>query len=297
MKELLPVMQSAACYAELAEIAGSWGEKEIEKGIWDRDSKQIDHMKFRGTFENTIAGGCPRHEHIKRIVERHQQSNLHMWRRHPIGEILCVPALRQDDILENLRTLANTPVAKHIWVKTIAIFNTDISQLIEIEDSKHSIATLSKQACPWVLQALLGRMRLNQLRGETRLDIEFERAIWEIFPACVAGSPHLYIAQHALTAALENFFKWEPFHSQRFPLEVLDNLMIIPRNNIASRIAIEAENAMKAGTVLPTADLVAYREGLANDALAANARRIESKKSEIEIWKPKVPLWQYQDTK
>lgn len=221
---LLRAMRSSACYAELAQLAKSWEPNSIERSVFGRDWDKSDHEKIRSTFYSTRDGALIQTKHAQKICETFPNTRLAWWRIHPIGQILCDSSLKQGGVLQALEMLPAGPERALMWdERCVGLLSFERYQ-IEIPSDIASINSLEEIGTSDALLALIGRMRLSQLRGgETELDVAYERAIWRILPACIARTPHLYLGHRALVEALHQFLWWSPFSDSRYLHSVDDD--------------------------------------------------------------------------
>lgn len=237
---LLKALRSAACYAELAELSGSWEPNEMERRIFGRDYSGKDYKKRRGTFYSAMEGAAIQPRHIDEVERTYPQTKLRWWRQHPLGEILCNASLEQDGVLRTLRSLPESEEREFMWdEKGVGMLSFERFR-IEVADSEEAISALVKIGSVESLLVLVARMRLAQLRGrETSLDFAYERAIWQILPTCLAKSPHLYLGNEALLLALDGFLSWSPFSDARFVRRLVDSSIEELRCSLPSRLACE----------------------------------------------------------
>lgn len=217
--KLLAAMQSAAVYAELASVTGSWEPNEIERRLYKRDWNKPGPARLRGTFYGARNGGNIHAARAEAVRSLAPDSNLDWWRRHPLGLILCDASLGQDGVLDALRMLPQGPERSCIWDERWVSTLTATTIAREIQDSSEVIQRLAVMRTPSALLAVVGRMRLNQLRAANGfLDVDYEKALLHMLPETIAHSPHLFLGQDALLEAVWLFLRWIPHAESRFLL-------------------------------------------------------------------------------
>lgn len=222
--KLLTAMQSAATFAELAVLTGSWEPNTIERRIYQRDWNKVGPFKLRGTFYGARDGRNIHATHAEAIQSLFPGTNLDWWRRHPIGRILCDASLGQDGVLDALNMLPQGPERSCIWDERWVSTLTATTVAREIQDTSEVIQRLSAMRTPGALLALIGRMRLNQLRAaNASLDVRYENALLHMLPETIAHSPHLFLGQEAILEALWLFLRWIPHVESRFLLRPDDH--------------------------------------------------------------------------
>jgi len=250
-------MQSAAVYAELAVLANSWEPNEIERRIYSRDWNKAGPNKLRGTFYGTRDGRNIHASHVDKILSLFPDSHLDWWRRHPIAQILCNAHLGQDGILSALNTLPNGPERQSIWNEGWVGPFTFTPVVRELPDTAEVIQRLAVMRSPFALLAVIGRMRLAQLRGtDPDIDYEYKKALLHMLPDCIAFSPHLFLGHEALLEAVCRFLWWSPHAETRLLAQAFDE------NSLAVVETIkQAANrpASWSGLPLPPIDQLASR--------------------------------------
>lgn len=212
--QLLTAMQSAGAYAELAVLAGSWEANDIERRIYGREWNRTGNDKLRGTFHAPRDGAKMHLSQVDKILSLFPDSHLSWWQRHPIAQILCDASLGQDGVLEALNTLPYGAARNCVWGDQHT-FGARIAR--ELPDTAEVFLRLANERTPFALLALIGRMRLAQLRGAGGpIDRKYEQLILQMLPDCIAHSPHLFLGQEALLEALWRFLRWSPYAHIRF---------------------------------------------------------------------------------
>jgi len=248
---LFQALRSAACYAELALQSGSWDPNTIEEKIFSRSYKETGPKKRRGTFYKAMNGTVVQPRYLSRIEEVYPATRIRWWREHPLAEILCNGSLQQDGVLKAIATCPAGQERQLMWDEDYVGMLSWERFRVEIPDSVETIASLARIGSVESLLVLLGRMRLSQLRGGgTCLDMEYECAVWQVLPTCVARSPHLYLGHEALLAALDRFLSWSPFSDSRFIAGLRDKRADELRLSFYSRL----RNELKRQDVQPLPD-------------------------------------------
>ena len=247
--KLLTAMRSAAVYAELASIAKNWEPNEIERFIYERDWNKPGPAKLRGTFHGTRDGRIIQPTHAKTIQSRFPCSDLDLWLRHPIGQILCNASLGQDGVLKALDTLPRGPERRCIWAEEWPSTLTATPVAREIPDTTGVVQRLAGMRTHHALLALVGRMRLNQLRtADGFMDAAYEKALLHMLPDCIASSPHLFLGQEALLASVCLFLRWIPHAESRYLLQ--PDSYLIP-SDVDERLAKATDQINWPGLSLP----------------------------------------------
>jgi hypothetical protein len=237
---LLKELRSAACYAELAVQSGTWDPNDIETKVFDRSYKKTGPGKRRGTFYKAMNGTVVQPRYLLKIESVFPGTRIRWWRDHPLAEILCNAALEQDGVLKALGTCAAGQERQLMWDENYVGMLSWERFRVEVPDSVETIAALVQIGSVESLLVLVGRMRLAQLRGARgSLDMEYERAIWQVLPTCVARSPHLYLGHEALFGALDGFLSWSPFSDSRFLAGLRDKRAEELRLSFFSRLSNE----------------------------------------------------------
>ncbi|MBK9494699.1 MAG: hypothetical protein IPO08_09160 [Xanthomonadales bacterium] len=254
---LLQALRSAACYAELAVLSGSWDPNDIEEKVFDRSYKKTGPAKRRATFYKAMHGTVVQPRYLPDIESIFLDTRIRWWRAHPLGEILCNAALEQDGVLKALKTCPAGEVRKLMWDEScVGAFSCEQFR-VELPDSIETIEALVRIGTVESLLVLVGRMRLAQLRGRSELDSEYEHAVLKTLPTCVARSPHLLLGSEALLAALDGFLSWAPFSDSRFIGLFWDKQAIDLRHSFDSRLAHEIK---RLGVQAPPAEHLAIRK-------------------------------------
>lgn len=274
---LLQALRSAACYAELAVLSGSWDPNDIEARIFDRSYKKSGPAKRRATFYKAMNGTVVQPRYLTAIESAFPGTRIRWWRAHPLGEILCNAALEQDGVLKALGTCPAGKERQLMWDEnTVGMMSWERFR-IEVPDSVEMIDALVEIGSVESLLVLLGRMRLAQLRGRSELDMTYERAVWKTLPTCVARSPHLLLGSDALLAALDGFLSWSPFSDNRFLGQIWDKQAVELRLSFNSRLAHEIKHL---DVQSPPEEHLSIRRRIVTDILAGrteqSARRRKS---------------------
>lgn len=254
---LLQALRSAACYAELAVMSGSWDPNDIETKVFDRSYKKSGPGKRRATFYKAMNGTVVQPRYLPAIESVFPGTRIRWWRAHPLGEILCNAALEQDGVLKALGTCPAGEERQLMWdEKSVGMMSSERFR-IEVPDSVETIDALVGIGSVESLLVLIGRMRLAQLRGRSELDMTYERAVWKALPTCVARSPHLLLGSEALLAALDGFLSWSPFSDSRFIGQIWDKRAVDLRHSFDSRLAHELK---RIGVQAPPAEHLSIRK-------------------------------------
>lgn len=262
---LLQALRSAACYAELAILSGSWDPNDIETKIFDRSYKKTGPGKRRATFYKAMNGTVVQPRYLPEIESVFPGTRIRWWRAHPLGEILCNADLEQDGVLKALGTCPAGEERQLMWDESSVGMMSWERFRIEVPDSVETIDALVEIGSVESLLVLIGRMRLAQLRGRSEFDMTYERAIWKTLPTCVARSPHLMLGSEALLAALDGFLSWSPFSDSRFLGLIWDKQAVELRNSFDSRLAHEMK---RLGVQAPPAEHLSIRKSAAERILA-----------------------------
>lgn len=236
---LLQALRSAACYAELAILSGSWNPNDIESKVFDRSYEKTGPEKRRGTFYKAMNGTVVQPRYLPDIERVFPSTRIRWWRAHPLAEILCNAALEQDGVLKALGTCPPGSERQLMWDENYVGMLSWERFRVEVPDSVGTIDALVQIASVESLLILLGRMRLAQLRGRSELDTAYECAVWKLLPTCVARSPHLHLGTEALLAALDGFLSWSPFSDSRFLEQIREKQVVELRLSFHARLAQE----------------------------------------------------------
>lgn len=257
--KLLTAMQSSATYAELALLAGSWEPNDIERQVYGRDWNKVGPSKLRGTFYGARDGRNIHTSHVDMIRSLFPDSQLDWWRCHPIAQILCDASLGQDGVLDALNTLPKGLERRRIWDEEWAGAYTFAPFARELPDTVEVIQKLAGMRTPFALLALIGRMRLAQLRGaRTSIDSAYAKALAHMLPNCIACSPHLFLGQEALLEATWRFLWWSPHAETRLVFQLYDE--DTPTLSDIMRRVSEATRLIRwPGLPLPPADQLQSR--------------------------------------
>lgn len=255
--DLLTAMQSAAAYAELAVLAGSWEPNDIERRLYGREWNKTGNDKLRGTFRSPRDGGKIHASHVDKIRSLFPDSHLSWWQRHPIAQILCDASLGQDAVLDALNTLPKGPERQCVWNDYVGAF-TWTPFVRELPDTADVIQRLAGMQTPFALLALIGRMRLAQLRGaDGCIDVKYEKALLHMLPDCIAYSPQLFLGQEALQEAVWRFLWWSPHAEARFLMQLHETKPTL--GDVESRLSAAVPLISWPGLPLPPADQLKSR--------------------------------------
>ena len=271
--ELLKALRSAGSFAELACFAGSWEPNSIEREVFDREWNKNGPAKLRSTFYAPRDGSVIRESQAEAIQAMLPQLRLKWWRRHPIGVILCDAELQQDGVLAELDTLPEGSARCCVWDETCSGLLSGVRIRSEIPYSSDLVRRLASMGTPESLLAILGRMRLAQLRGEDYVvDFEYELALQQALPTCIARSPHLYLAHEALLEAIARFLTWAPYADSRHFMRVRhDNFEHLMRLDVERRLAEEVPMMGWPGLPLPPSEQMKLRKSTIDAWIAKNA--------------------------
>lgn len=262
---LLQALRSAACYAELAVLTGSWDPNDIEARVFGRNYTKSGPGKRRATFYKAMNGTVVQPRYLPEIESVFPGTRIRWWRAHPLGEILCNAALEQDGVLKALGMCPGGEERQLMWDERYVGAMSWEPLRIEVPDSIEAIEALVKIGSVESLLVLMGRMRLAQLRGRSELDMAYECAVWKTLPMCVARSPHLLLGCDALLAALDGFLSWSPFSDSRLFVHMWDKQAVDLRHSFDSRLAHEMS---RFGVQAPPAEHLSIRKKAAERILA-----------------------------
>lgn len=199
----LRLIRSAACYAELALLAGTWGPATMEARV-ENKGVHINHVADRTSkYSRYRKGVVPRKETFDALTENeYSVVSLRYWTNHPIGVLLLSPKLSHEQILIILESLPEGEARQLLW-------DEHGGARREVPDSEELIDELVALQSIDGLIAILGRLRIRTLLGQTE-DIDlYETALLDCFPEVVARSVHLSIARYSLMQALSDFLDWQ----------------------------------------------------------------------------------------
>lgn len=176
-------------------------EAQIEgKGV----STKLIERDRKGTskYSRYAKGVRPRKETHDAVEKKYPGSNLRYWHFHPIGVLLLIPDLSYDQIITALEWLPKGEARGLIW-------DERQPSRWEVPDSEEHATELAALQSIDGLTAILGRIRLRFLLGQTE-DVDlYETALLDCFPEVTAHSVHLSIARYSLMQALSDFLNWQ----------------------------------------------------------------------------------------
>ena len=267
--QLLQALRSAACYAELAVQTGTWDPNEIEAKVFGRTYKMTGPEKRRGTFYKAMNGTVVQPRYLPTIERICPGTRIRWWRAHPLAEILCNAEQEQDGVLKALGTCHPGQERALMWDESCVGILSWARFRIEVPDSPEGIAALIRIGSVESLLMLIGRMRLAQLRGALQFDTEYEVAIWQTLPTCIARSPHLHLGCEALLAALDGFLSWSPFSDSRHFEQIRDSRVQELRRSFYSRLTDELEQI---DIIRPPDEHLSIRRRIVERAVAGDGR-------------------------
>lgn len=244
-KALYRELSSAAVDAELARVARSWNVDEIESYVLQRKAG-LSHgaalaerrgragpRRGKKTFHAIRDGGALKPGHAERLQALLPKSNLALWFAHPLADVLCHPALSVESLMDYLRRLPLGAVRASVW-RDAAIQTKGMPLLSLAPWDAQLRASLERIGTPTSLFALLARLRLEQLVGNSDGGLDATRIIWRVLPRAISKCTHLLVSKDALIAALDHFLGWQPFADAR----LYEMVSIEPA--IGRRAAVEA---------------------------------------------------------
>ncbi len=167
-------------------------------------STKLVERDHKGTskYARYTKGVRPRKETHSAVEKKYPESNLRYWYYHPIGVLLLSPELSYEQIITALEWLPRGEARRLIW-------DERRPSRWEVPDSEEHAAKLAALQSIDGLTAIVGRIRLRFLLGQTE-DVDlYEAALLDCFPEVVARSVHLSIARYSLMQALSDFLNWQ----------------------------------------------------------------------------------------
>lgn len=218
-------LSSAATYTELARVCRTWSADRIEAVVQRRlaasrssPSDSLNGMdppiERKKSFYALRDGATLKQYRVDMIQGAFPRSNILLWWKHPLAEILCNPQLRIDEILELLRGLPRGQVKDLVWQKVV-VPTPGFSTLRLTEWTPSLVRSLSRITTDVSLFAILARLRMEQLLGNVDGGSEAVQAAWNILPYAMERRPHLLVSKKALILALDYFSGWQPFADTR----------------------------------------------------------------------------------
>ncbi|SDX70717.1 hypothetical protein [Lysobacter enzymogenes] len=208
----LSLLRGAACYAELALLAGTWTTTGIEASL---DGKGVGTQRGATSGEGTrkyaryLLGAIPSEKTINAISKKHGNTALRFWTVHPIGQLLTDGDISVDTVLRLLEMLPAGIARSRVWDESPeALARSSFRR--EVPDDTDTIDSLADLRTTDAFLALLGRHRLRRLMGQTEFDDVYEFALMGCFAAVVGSCPHLCLAKHVLVPAFADYLEW-PF--------------------------------------------------------------------------------------
>ena len=186
-------------------LTGTWVPTAMEALIEGKGvSTKLIERKCQTTSKNSryARGVRPRTETREAVKKKYKQSQLPYWHFHPIGVFLLIPELSYEEIIAALEFLPHSEARRMIW-------DENRSPRWEVPDSEEHAADLAALQSIDGLTAILGRIRLRFLLGQTEEVDVYETALLDCFPEVVAHSVHLSIARYSLMQALSDFLNWQ----------------------------------------------------------------------------------------
>jgi hypothetical protein len=172
-------------------------------------TKLVAH-KSGGTskYSRYLKGAVPRKKTLNAVKAKYDgengnlKSNLLYWAYHPIAIFLLEEKLSCEQIIRTLEWLPEGDARKLIWDEH-GIQRREIPDSAELADALAALQSIEG------LTAILGKLRLRYLIGQTEdLDL-YETALLDCFPEVLARSTHLSIARYSLMQALADFLDWQ----------------------------------------------------------------------------------------
>ena len=142
------------------------------------------------------------------------RSNIALWWRHPLAEILCNPQLGIDSIVALLKGLPRGRVRELVWKEVAFATPGFLSQRLS-QWEPCLVSSLLRISDDVSLFALLARLRIEQLMGNADGGLDAAQAAWRILPAAIERRDNLLVSKDALILALDYFFSWQPFADAR----------------------------------------------------------------------------------
>ena len=211
-QQRLDLLRGAACYAELATLAGTWSAATIESTLDDRSvgSREISSKDDRtNKYVRYLKGAVPNEKTIVSVLAKYPESNLRLWKAHPIGLLLTNGSLDSNAVIDLLELVPHGPERQLLWDESAETL-ASLGRRREYPIDEETIGDLSDIGTTNAFLALLGRRRLHNLIGQFELDDFYEVAMMDCFAKVVGSDPHLRITQHILVPAFSDYLQWPP---------------------------------------------------------------------------------------
>lgn len=270
-------LSSAATFAELARICRTWSADRIEAVLERRlttlrspipgspNGSEFGPPERKKSFYALRDGSTLKQYRVDMIQRAFPRSNIVLWWRHPLAEILCNPQLGIDAIVELLRRLPRGRVRDLVWEEVAFATPGFLAQRLT-RWSPGVVSSLLRIGDDVSLFALVSRLRIEQLLGNVDGGLDAAQAAWRILPTAIERRPNLLVSKDALILALDYFFCWQPFADAR--------LFDAARLGISSGRAesvVRCEEIWSANTSIPMS-IKRQRRGLVHSGLVPEIR-------------------------
>lgn len=222
-------LSSAAVYAELARMCGTWSADRIEDVVENRiaesrplatgfrpATKDVEPSRSdrKKSFYALRNGSTLKPYRAVRIQAAFPRSNIMLWWKHPLAEVLCNPQLGIDAIVEWLKMLPRGPVRRCIW-EPVATPTPGFKPERLTAWTPLLVSSLERVGNDVALFALIARLRIEQLLGNSDGGLEAAQAAWNILPLAMASRTNILVSKDALIIAMDYFLSWQPFADTR----------------------------------------------------------------------------------